>query len=142
MSCPVTAQDIRDLRADDGIPQDAVLTLFLQMARALMERVEECATNKGQTLTADQIRSIESLLAAHFSTLKYPVYSSEKSENASASLAIEVGKGLDASLYGQNAKALDTSKCLEEIAGEEVATAQIFWGGKPVSDQIDYWSRN
>ena len=141
MACPVTSDDVFALRPSD-LPEEAILTPFLKSARALMQSVVDCAQAKGQPLSADQIHAIESNLAAHFSTATYPVYSSEKSENASATLAIEVGKGLDSSLFGQNAKALDTSGCLEEIAGAETVNVEIFWGGKPVNAQIPYWDRN
>ena len=142
MACPVTDSDLRAVREPDAIPPGVDLGPFLKAARSLMSAVEQCASDKGQDLTAEQIHSIETYLAAHFSTSAYPIYSSEKSEGASATLALKVGEGLASTPYGQNASALDTSGCLEEIAGADVNTAQMFWGGKPVSEQIPYWDRN
>ena len=142
MACPVTADDVRAVRGLDDLPPEAVLTPFLKAAKALMETVIECAQNKGRPLSEDLIHSIETYLAAHFSTTAYPIYSSERSEGASATLSIKVGSGLDSTLFGQNAKALDTSGCLQEIADEDTNTAQLFWGGKPVSSQTSYWDRN
>lgn len=116
------------------------LTPFIDTATAIVNRVAACAILKGKTLTSEELELIERWLSAHFYTMMDPTFKSRSTASASGSWRGSDGMKLDASLYGQQAKMLDYSGCLESFEKRQVI--RVEWLGKPPSTQTDYEERN
>lgn len=69
----------------------------------------------GSGLSTSRLREIELYLAAHFVTLREKQVTEEKLGDASNKYLGEVELYLDASIYGQQVKVLDTSGILSNI---------------------------
>lgn len=94
------------LEIDDTVWSDA----FITMASLLVdEELDESGLSEARLL------EIERNLAAHFYCMKDVRASSEGAGGVSVSYAMSVGKGLDATLYGQQAMMFDTSGTLTAI---------------------------
>lgn len=94
------------LEIDDMVWSDA----FITMASLLVdEELDESGLSEARLL------EIERNLAAHFYCMKDVRASSEGAGGVSVSYAMSVGKGLDATLYGQQAMMFDTSGTLTAI---------------------------
>lgn len=76
---------------------------FIEAADMLV--VAQCA-NQG-VYTAENLRVIETWLAAHFLALQTPEFMSERLGDESYQLAMRMGLGLDLTRYGQMCKRLD-----------------------------------
>lgn len=118
------------------------LTPFIDTASALVDDVVTCAAADGVTLTAARLELIERWLAAHCYCMSDQTYASKNTEGAGASFHGQTGMHLEASKYGQMAARLDSSGCLESIAGAERKVASGFWLGKAPSGQTPYRSRD
>lgn len=129
--------DIRNIMETD---LSVSLTPFITVANTLVTKVASCATDRNDPLTANQLRDIEIYLSAHLYTFRDQQYASKKTGDAAATFQGKTDMGLDSSFYGQMAKILDTSGCLDML--EKGTVAQIGWLGKPPSDQIDYVDRD
>lgn len=133
----VNESTVRALISTDS---DLDISVFIEEAGALTDRVATCATGKGVTLTDTELRLIEANLAAHFYSFRDQLYQSKKTADASAVFQGKTGMGLDFSPYGQKAKLLDHSGCLAQFdSGRNIG---IEWLGKKKSDQIDYVDRD
>ncbi len=74
---------------------------------------------------------IEKWLAAHFIAIKQGTLRAEKFGDAKDDYAIDVGKGLDATPYGQQVKVLDSSGVLAKVGVRRlasIAVAEIDYG--------------
>lgn len=118
------------------------LTPYIDWASAITDDVSTCATAKGVTISASRLELIEAWLAAHAYATSDKPYASTNTNKAGASFHGMTKMYLEATLYGQQARSLDSSGCLAAIAGEERKSAGGFWLGKPPSSQIDYEDRN
>lgn len=116
------------------------LTRFIKAASLIVDRVATCATAKGLTLTSEELAEVETWLAAHMYMMSDQQQSSGANGGASGSYRAAGGLNLDGSTYGQAARAIDYSGCLDAIGKR--AFAGGFWGGKPPSSQIDYVDRD
>lgn len=89
------------------------LTPFIDSASGLVDEVE--ARDTSATLSEDRLRLIELWLAAHF----YAIFDKQlESEGASNAVGRYMGKTamyLDSTLWGQQAKLLDTTGALAQI---------------------------
>lgn len=127
------------------ISTDTTLDLspFIDAASGLVDRVKACDTEG--LLSSDQLRRIETWLAAHFYALRDQVYQSKSTQSASATFQGQSGLGLDGTQYGQMAKTLDFTGCLAEIDRDSrkgKINVEMTWLGKPPSTQIDYEDRD
>lgn len=111
------------------------LTPFINTATRLVDRVAVCASNKGITLTDEELADIEKYLAAHFYTQGDPLYRSKRTADAEATFSSDYG-------YDKIALAIDPSGCLKSLlsGGKNVASAA--WLGKPYSERLRYDQRN
>jgi hypothetical protein len=119
------------------------LTPCIAAASAMVDAVTACAASRGFFLSPaqDQLGElIERWLAAHFYQAQDKGYKSKGTSKASASFQAQGGSGLEETEYGKRALLLDVSGCLEAYDKRKVAV--MFWGGKPVSEQIPYVERN
>lgn len=114
---------------------------FIVAANILTDRVSSCATEKGYSLSSEELRTIEQYLAAHFYGLRDGQYQSKSTERASATFQGKTGLGLDLTWWGQTAKMFDTSGCLSSF-GSSGTVASLTWLGKPPSDQLHYTERD
>lgn len=117
-----------------------VLTGFIETANVVVSRVDTCATSKGYTLSVTELELIERWLAAHYYAIGDPTYQSKRTGKASGTFRGNTDMGLDSTLFGQQAKTLDPSGCLNKV-GKTVAVGG-YWLGKPPSTQIDYVDRD
>jgi hypothetical protein len=134
-----TSQD--DVRAIIDTDPDLDITPFIEAANSLVDKVEECAIDKGKGLTTRQLHMIETYLSAHLYALKDPQYTSKRTERAAATFQGKTAMGLDSTYWGQMAKIFDTSGCLDAF-GSSRATVGITWLGLPPSSQTAYSDRN
>lgn len=113
---------------------------FIQTANVIVTRVVTCATEKGITLSTEERELIERWLSAHFYVMSDQTYAAKGTEGASATFHGQTGMNLDASKYGQTAKMVDYSGCLNAIGNAQ--RASLSWLGKRPSEQTDYSDRD
>lgn len=138
MSCTIakTVQDLLGRHYDPAVN----LQPFIDAAELIVARVVTCAAKKGITLSAEEQATLTKYLAAHFYGSADQYYTARRTGRASGSFMGQSGLGLDGTLYGQNAKLLDPSRCL---AGMDSGSGVGFeWLGKPPSEQIPVWERD
>lgn len=125
------------IEVDEEIP----LAPFIGFASSLVDRVERVAIDND--LLADgpdsddktreeKLQEIETLLAAHFYTLRDPRPVSEAAGPVSVTYQSRVDLGLFTSHYGQHAIILDETGVLADIAKGKgrPKTAGVTWVGK------------
>ncbi len=142
MSIRTTSDDVIALLQKDydsiNLPD---LTGYIASANVVVDRVYTCSVAKDRTLTDTELELIERWLAAHFYATSDRPYKSKSTLKSSASFDGNTDKGLEATLYGQQAMAIDYSGCLEAIFSKR-ARASVTWLGKPPSEQIEYSDRD
>jgi len=111
---------------------DAVINNFINMAYVRTIALDGELGNCGGDAA---LLEIQKLLAAHFLTMYERQPKSEKIAEASVTWMGQDGEGLKASLYGQQALALDCSGILAR-AGLKRATFQV-WSYKDISYDAD-----
>lgn len=116
------------------------LARCIKWATLLTDRVSTCATDKDWTLSSDELEEIETNLAAHKYCLTDRTYRSRNTLSAGGAFDGNTAMGLDATMYGQAAKMLDTSGCLS--AFDKGQRGGMEWMGLPVNEQTTYWDRN
>lgn len=105
----VTAEQVMEI-ISTSLTEDQV-NAFINMAHALVdERLVD--QNLGSTL----LEQIELLLSAHFLTLRDPRAQQEKIDEYSVTYQGSTSEGLKATIYGQQAIALDSSGTLASLA--------------------------
>jgi hypothetical protein len=116
----VTATAVKDI-VETALAASQINS-FINMSYAVTRPV---AGNLGACGGGDTLKQIMLLLSAHFTTLWDRMLKSESIGGEwSASFMGQDGKGLEASLYGQQALALDCSGMLAK-AGMKQATFQV-----------------
>ena len=113
---------------------------FIDSATAVVDRVNTCATNKGVTLTSTELELIERWLAAHLYAMSDQQLASKNTQGSGGSFRAAGGLALDGTTYGQTAKMMDPSGCLNAIGSRRRAWGA--WLGKPPSEQTDYVDRD
>jgi hypothetical protein len=105
----VTAEQVMEI-ISTSLTEDQV-NAFINMANTVVdERLID------QNLGSDLLMQIELLLSAHFVSLRDPRAQQEKVDEYSVTYQGSTGEGLKASIYGQQAIALDTSGTLANLA--------------------------
>jgi hypothetical protein len=117
------------------------LSPFIDTATLLVNRVATCATQKGQTLSTEELEIIERWLAAHFYTMSDKALTQKNTADSGGTFHGQTAMHLDASLYGQTAQGFDISGCLTALTKPQLKQVGAFWLGKPPSSQIDYEDR-
>lgn len=115
------------------------LAAFLRAANLLTNKVAE--NDSGSLLSSNDLKEIETYLAAHLYTFRDQQYASTKSDDASDTYQGQTGMYFESSFYGQMAKTLDVTGYLanlEDKAKKGRKTVNITWLGKPKSEQIRY----
>lgn len=137
MSCPSEV----DVQAILGSQYDPEISLapFIDAATLVLDQVIACAAKKGIALTDDEKAMLTKYLAAHFYGSADQFYESRRTGRASGSFRGQTQMGLNGTLYGQNAKLLDRTGCLESL--DSGVKIRLGWLGKPPSEQIPYWER-
>ena len=140
MAYRTSAEAVKGILADN---YDTAIDLvpFIRTANILASQVAACATTRGSSLATAVLTEIETYLAAHFYGHGDQFYESRQTANARGTFRGQTAMSLDASLYGQTAKMLDTSGCLTALSkGSRKATSA--WLGKPPSEQTAYVDRD
>jgi hypothetical protein len=112
-----------------------LVTPFIEIASALVD--DHLSTS---TLTSTRLEQIERLLAAHFYALRDRRVQSERAGPVSETKEAPVlGKGLEATTYGQQAMALDSSGALAawqaKLMSGKSGMPQVFHlGSDPATD--------
>ena len=112
------------------------LTPYIDVASAIVTRVNTCAVAKGYTLTSSELELIERWYAAWVYTDMDPLYRSKSTGGASGSFDTDPKQ----KRYLRQAIALDPSGCLAGIVAGHNAGA--IWLGKTPSERIDYTQRD
>jgi hypothetical protein len=115
----------------------AKLDRYIKAASLIVDRVDTCADARDRSLTAAELKEIETWLAAHFYTKMDPVYASRSTNGASGSF---VRDPKTPEPFKDGAMMLDYSGCLGAILEKRIASAT--WLGKPKSEQTDYEDRD
>lgn len=115
MAIRVTEADVKEIIATDEHCEPFITIASMIVDDKLV----------GQGLSDDRLFEIERWLAAHFVAIKDPRQTSESIAGASANFGASLGKGLDATSYGQQVKLLDTTGILERV-GQRLARMQVF----------------
>lgn len=122
---------------DDNEPS---LDGYIAAASVIVDRVYTCSVSKNLTLSTTELELVERWLTAHFYCMSDQTYASKNTTQASASFKGQTGMGLEITNYGQMAKRLDYSGCLEAIDKRKFAS--VGWLGKFPSQQIPYEERS
>ena len=139
MAFRTTEIDVQDSLQGNYRP-GANLIPFIRRANLFVARVNTCATAKGYTLSAAELKEIETLMACHYYQSADPGYASRNTEGAGGSFEGQTGKGLERTRYGQDAMSLDPSGCVRAVATGAVASGT--WLGRRPSEQTDYVDRD
>jgi hypothetical protein len=117
----VTADEVKAIASDD-LPSDAVLSVFIDIATAMVDdRLAE------KSLTDTVLKILEMYLSAHFAVLKYKYNISSKIGPSSDSFANQVDLGLNQTVYGQQAVVLDSSGTLAALNQQASKASQPFF---------------
>ncbi len=109
---------------------------YIDQATVVVDRVLDCAASKGITVTSAQALQMETWLGAYYYTRMDPQYTSRTTKDASGAWKI------DGNEYARAAMDVDPSGCLVAIINGKGARAEMYWLGKPRSQQIDYVDRD
>jgi hypothetical protein len=109
----------------------------IETAATLVDDIVAKAVELGIPLTDARLEVIERWLAAHLYCVTDRPYKSRSAGGASGTFDGNTDKGLDATLYGQTARVLDTTGFLSSIgggggtgtAGGGSTRAGLFWAG-------------
>lgn len=120
----------------DGAPS---LTPFIDSASVIVTRVATCASQKGITLSTEELEIIERWLTAYLYTRSDPIYQSKSTGGQSASFVADSQQTPER--YKAGAIGCDVSGCLQAILNG-VPRARAVWLGKIESEQLSYDERN
>jgi len=117
------------------------LVPFIDVATDVVDAVSAYATAEGSALSGTRLELIERWLTAHYYQISDPGYSSRSTGGTSGTFHGQTGKGYDATMYGQQAKLLDTSGYLAGLdAGQPSADCE--WLGTTDADSQTWDERN
>jgi len=132
--------DVRKvIRADSTLD----VSLFIEAAEGLTDYVDTCDTDN--VLSARQLRSIETYLAAYFYEARDQAYTEKETGDAQAVFQGRTGMYFEDNKWGQRAIMLDVTGCLagiQEQAKNGKKQVTMTWLGKPKSEQIEYEDRD
>jgi hypothetical protein len=116
----VTKTDVEKILEIDSAITD--VDAFIETANLLMKNAGLEDTDLDETT----LTNVELWLSAHFIAIRDPRIASEGAGSVSASYQHKLGTGLESTMYGQQAVALDTSgklKLLVTGSAEDIATS-------------------
>lgn len=123
------------VRTTDVLVRDVIptqeghdLKTYINIASRLVDRVNTKATEHGITVTSDELKDIETYVAAHFYAIKYPKYIEKKVGKSEGTRMGKTGKGLESTLWGQTAITLDPTGLL--ASSQEKNVGLFKWLGK------------
>jgi hypothetical protein len=107
----------------DEVKEILETTLTDPQLRAFVTAADQTVTEvlSGETLSTTQLREITRWLAAHLASIRDREVSQEKIGDAQMQYGGKFGMGLDATLYGQQVKVLDTSGRLANLGKRRTA---------------------
>jgi hypothetical protein len=110
---------------------DDVIAAFINTANVMVTEYLD-----GKDLSAALLTEIETYLAAHFVTLRDRRVSKEQADGVSFTYESMIGEGLDSSVYGQTAQALDPTGALAALGDDD----RIEWFHRAGSERtnLDY----
>ena len=131
MALRSTEEDIRDSM---DVDPEGNLTPAREWANLGVNRLNTCASSKlGITLSDDELRALETLIACHFLEAKNPQYAAKSTMDASATFQGQWAQELARTSRGQDAlalaKMLGVSGCLTR------AVASTVWVGKTKAER-------
>jgi hypothetical protein len=135
MSNRTTASKVEAILGRNYIP-NVDLSPYIDVANAVISRMNTCAVSKGYTLTTSELALIETWYAAWVYTDMDPLYRSKSTGGASGSFESDP----KSKRYLRQAIALDPSGCLAGIVSGH--TAGAVWLGKVPSERIPYNQRD
>lgn len=117
MANRVTAAELQEIISTSL--SESVLDAFITGANLIVTE----HLGDSEELSSAQLKEIERWLSAHLlACTRERQAKSENVKDASISYMGDSGKGLDATLYGQQVKLMDTSGVLAEVVGKKRAT--------------------
>jgi hypothetical protein len=130
------------LQSDYDSRRSPDLSPRIETAATLVDDIVAKAVELGIPVTDTRLEVIERWLAAHLYCVTDRPYKSRSAGGASGTFDGNTDKGLDATLYGQTAKVLDTTGFLSSIgggggtgtAGGGSTRAGLFWAGDGTQD--------
>lgn len=126
------------LQRDYDLRNNPPLTVHINSASMIVDRMVVCATNKGFTYTDDELEMIERWVAGYRYTHTNPVYNSKSTDGRSAGFLRQDSQNP----YKKGAEELDPSGCLIALLALKRARIGMTWLGKRPSEAIDYPERD
>ena len=114
-----------EVRAVIETEDDHDLYPFMLNSNVLIDRVQTKSTANNTPLTANELKVLETYVAAHLYFLRYPKVAELNQGKIKAKFQVgQLGKGLEASYWGQYALSLDHSGTLAAVTGSSNAGVQ------------------
>lgn len=136
MAIRTTEQKVRAVvKADLDVP----MARFIDTATAMTDYV--VTQDSANILITALLLEIETYLAAHYYALFDLQYASKKTGDASATYQGVTKMGLDSTLWGQQAIALDVSGTLA-VVNKGSTKLTLSWLGTTDNVGLEYWERN
>lgn len=128
-----------DVQAIIKLHSSVDTAVAIRTAGGLVDWVNSKCDTAG-VLTSSQLKDMETWLAAHFASFLYQQYKEKATGDAKAVFQGETNMGLEATMWGQQALAIDITGCLRSrVSGGGV---KMEWLGKAPSNQTDYADRD
>lgn len=129
---------IDDVRANMEASPGVNLQPFIEAASALVDHVESKDSNS--LLNDTLLKQIEIRVACHYCSRRDQQLVSESVGGASGQYMVgQLGEGLRATTWGQDAIQLDITGVLATLGESQVP---FDWLGKSVPERVDYEDRN
>ena len=119
MSIRITEQMVTEIYTKQN--KDLSLTPFIIIASQMVDKIEEYIIDNNGTVKQNNLVSIETFLAAHFTTTLEKVTKSESAGDVSESYSLITKTGLRNCHYGQSAILLDFSGWLKKYDNGEIS---------------------
>lgn len=130
------------LEAGNDYNRKTDLNQFIELAEML---VGDCIAYGLEysipAMDSTRLSKLATWLSAHLYQQSDKGYTKRKTGSREGFFQIEVGKGLDSTLYGQTAKLIDTSGYLASLDKAGDQEIGMVWLGKRPSEQIDIRNR-
>lgn len=111
------AYRVRDDEVKQILDTDINTTPFIETANVFINDLLSTEISEG-TVSAAVLRQMELWLAAHFVSIRDKPVKSEKAGDGQVTYAVQEGKGLDATPYGQQVKAIDPTGKMATVGGK------------------------
>lgn len=137
MAWRTTQEEVRSVVTSDP---NINMAPFIKVASNLTDRVE--SQDSDSLLSDSLLEDIETWLAAHFYSIRDLAYHEKETGDAKAKFQGKTSMGLDATLWGQQAKTMDLTGTLTRLDTAPRPIASCSWLGKPKSEQTTYENRD